>query len=275
MTFDYSGIIATASDLLDKFGKTTAIVRVKGAATSDPVTGTISYAASTDTPIEAVEVEHNDFYTPGAVIEDGDIFWVLDSRANPEDELVINDAVHNIVQTWPVAPSGEFIAMRVQTRGGVVGASAGTPGTESANAFDYSGITETASNLLEEFGASASLLTVSSETSDPVAGTVESDTIGDTDVQAVQVKHNEKYTPGALIEDGDRFWYLDAIALMGDELLVGDSSYKVVKVWPVKPGDTSIVSRVQTRGGIRITLRNVISGTDNVISGTDNVVSAA
>ena len=129
MTFDYSGIISTASNLIDKFGKTTAIIRVKGAATSDPVTGTISYAASTDTPINAVEVEHNEFYTPGALIEDGDIFWVLDSGANPEDELVINDTVHNIVQTWPVAPSGTFIAMRVQTRGGVIDASAGTPGT--------------------------------------------------------------------------------------------------------------------------------------------------
>ena len=275
MTFDYSGIIGTASNLLDKFGKTTAIIRIKGAATSDPAAGTISYAASTDTAINAVEVEHNEFFTPGALIEDGDLFWVLDGEANIEDELVINDSVHNVIQVWPVTPGGTFIAVRVQTRGGVVDASAGTPGTAPVDAFDYSGIATTASELLEEFGQSASLLSVDSQTSDPVAGTVTIDTVSDVDVQAVQVKHNEKWTAGALIEDGDRFWYLDAIASIGDELFVDDTQYEVVRVWPIKPGDTSIVSRIQTRGGIRISFRNVISGTDNVISGTDNVVSGA
>ena len=120
--FDYSGIVATASNLIDNFGKTTAIIRVRGAATSDPVTGEISYAASTDTSINAVQVDHNEFFTPGALIEDGDIFWVLDGRANIEDELIINDAVHNIIQTWPVTPNGIFITLRAQTRGGVVDA---------------------------------------------------------------------------------------------------------------------------------------------------------
>jgi len=250
VAFDYSGIVGTASDLLNKFGKTTAIVRVKGAATSNPVDGCISYGPSTDTPINAVQVEHNIFYTPDALIEDGDIFYVLDGEASLEDELVINDTVHNIVQVWPTNPGGTSIVWRVQTRGGVVDASAGTPGTAPTDAFDYSGIAATASELLGEFGQSATLLAVGSTTSNPVAGTVSFDSANATDTNAVQVKHNERFMPGALIEDGDRFWYLSVIAGIGDELAVGAETYKIVKVWPTKPGDTSIVSRIQTRGGM-------------------------
>jgi len=270
--FDYAGITATASTLLDNFGKTTAIIRVKGTATSDPVTGTISYAAGTDTAINAVQVEHNEFYTPGALIEDGDLFWVLDGRANIEDDLVINDSVHNIIQTWPVTPGGTFIAMRVQTRGGVIDASAGTPGT--AGAFDYSGIVTTASELIEQFGKDSVLLrSVASTVADPAAGTVSITQAASVSIQAVQIAHNEKYTPGALIETGDLFWVLDTIAGLGDEIEIDDMLYNIIKVWPTKPGDSFIASRVQTSGGVALTVNSVINGTDNVINGTDNVVN--
>ena len=273
MAFDYSPILATKSALLDKFGKTTAIVRVKGAKTSDPVTGTVSYAASTDTPTNAVEVEHNEKFTPGALIEDGDIFYVVDDEVNPEDELVINDLFLNVVQVWPIKPGGTSIAWRVQTRGGIIDSTPGTPGTAPSDAFDYDGIASTASGLIEEFGQAAILLTVTSETSDPVAGTVTAPQVQATDIQVVQTKHNEKYVATALVEDSDRFYYLDSVASPGDEIMIDDEQFNIVRAWPVKPGDTSIVTRVQTRGGFRITLQNVISGEFNVISGSFNVVT--
>lgn len=117
--FDYSGIVATASNLIEAFGKTTAFIRTTGISASDPVTGTVSQDIPVDTPIEAVQIEHNERHTPGALIEDGDLFWVLDGRANIEDELFINSILYNVVQVWPIVPGDTFIACRVQTRGGV------------------------------------------------------------------------------------------------------------------------------------------------------------
>jgi hypothetical protein len=119
MAFDYSGIVATASRLIGEFGKTTAFIRVTGVSTSDPVTGTVTPDVPVDTPVEAVQVKQNELHTPGALIQDGDLFWVLDGRANIEDELLANDVLYNVVQVWPIVPGDTFIACRIQTRGGV------------------------------------------------------------------------------------------------------------------------------------------------------------
>lgn len=274
MAFDYSGIVGTASDLINKFGKTTANLRTKGAATTDPVAGTVSYAASTDTPINAVQIEHNERLVPGAVIEDDDLFWVLDTLPGLEDDIEINGTVHNIVQMWPVTPGGTFVACRIQTRGGVIDASAGTPGTAPSGAFDYSGIAATASDLIGEFGKpSINLRSIPSVTSDSVAGTVSFPSSTSTPIEGVEISHNERYMPGALIETGDKFFALDTLAGIGDELEIGALQFNVIRVWPVKPGDTFIACRVQTQGGIQIAFDNVINGTDNVINSGDNVVT--
>jgi len=119
-----------------------------------------------------------------------------------------------------------------------------------SDVFDYSPIIETASVLIGEFGQAAVLQSVATQTVDPVDGSVVVDTFTETSVNAVQTKHNKRYTPGAVIKTGDRFWYLNVIAGLGDQLRIGSMSYKIVKVWPVKPGDDSIVSRIQTRGGV-------------------------
>ena len=119
MAFDYTGIVATASRLIGEFGKTTAFIRTTGISTSDPVTGTVTQEVPVDTPVEAVQVKQNELHTPGALIEDGDLFWVLDGRANIEDELLVNSFLYNVVQVWPIVPGDTFIACRAQTRGGV------------------------------------------------------------------------------------------------------------------------------------------------------------
>ena len=142
-------------------------------------------------------------------------------------------------------------------------------------AFDYTGIAATVSDLLEQFGkADVVLRSVPTQTSDPVTGTVTFSSSTSVAVEAMQVAHNERYTPGAVIESGDLFWSLDTLAGLGDELLADGILYNVIKVWPVKPGDTFIACRVQTQGGVRITVHNIVSGTDNVINISDNVVSA-
>ena len=140
-------------------------------------------------------------------------------------------------------------------------------------ALDYTSLAATVTRLLDENGkASASLRSVT-VTSDPVAGTVAFTQSSSVAAEAIQGAHNERHTPGALIEDGDLLFVLNVLAGMGDELLIGTTLYNVVQVWPVKPGDTFIACRVQTRGGVMITVSNIINGTDNVINGSDNVVT--
>jgi len=272
MSFDYSGIVATASSLVNKFGKTTAYIRVNGVSSADGVAGTVTHSAAVDTACNAVSVDYNEFYAPGALIEDGDQFFVLDALANIEDSLAINSTVYNIVQVWPISPAGTFIACRVQVRGGVIDATAGTAQTNT-DAFDYSGIIATASDLIGEFGVTSTIRSVPTQTVNPAAGTVTFTGATGTSCEAVQVGFNEQYTPGALIEDGDRFFVLDTLAGLGDELEIGSYQYNIIRVWPKTPGDDFIACRVQTRGGYRILIDNVVNGANNVINGTDNVVT--
>ncbi len=119
MAFDYGPIAATASRLLKEFGKATAFVRVTGVSSSDPAAGTVTPAAAVDTAMEAVQVAHNEKHTPGALIEDGDLFWVVDGVVTVKDELVASGVLYNIVQVWPIKPGDTLIVTRVQTRGGV------------------------------------------------------------------------------------------------------------------------------------------------------------
>jgi hypothetical protein len=120
----YDEMAAMVTEMLapeteDGFGKTTAFIRVTGISSVDGPAGTVVQGAPTDTAINAVQVDQNEKYTPGALIEDGDLFWVLDARANIEDELFVNSVLYNVVQVWPIVPGDTFIAVRVQTRGGV------------------------------------------------------------------------------------------------------------------------------------------------------------
>jgi hypothetical protein len=119
----YDEMAAMATELLAPeadggFGKTTAFIRTT-AITSQPAAGTVTQGVPVDTAINAVQVDHDEKYTPGALIENGDLFWVLDGRANIEDELYVNSQLYNVVEVWPIVPGDTFVACRAQTRGGV------------------------------------------------------------------------------------------------------------------------------------------------------------
>lgn len=117
MTF-YSDMAATATRLIGQFGKAAgALLRSRPVAYSDPVAGTVAFESSDDVACNAVRVGFDERYTPGALVEIGDQFWVLDELANPEDHLVIDGVAKKIVQVWPITPADEFIACRVQIRG--------------------------------------------------------------------------------------------------------------------------------------------------------------
>jgi len=141
-------------------------------------------------------------------------------------------------------------------------------------AIDYAALATTATRLLDENGKGEAVLrSVISLDSDPAAGTVGFVLTSSVDVNAIQIAHNEHLVPGALIETDDKFWMLDTRANLGDEILVDDLLYNVVETWPTEPGDTFIACRAQTRGGVGITIFNIINGVDSVINGTTNVVA--
>ena len=119
----YDEMAALVTELLapeseDGFGVTTAWVRHTPIASSDPVLGTVTQGTPVDIPCNAVKVDHDERYTPGALIETGDQFWVLDTWPGLEDDLKVADDLHNIIQAWPIKPGDTIIGARIQTRGG-------------------------------------------------------------------------------------------------------------------------------------------------------------
>ena len=115
-------------------------------------------------------------------------------------------------------------------------------------AFDYAPITATASRLLAQFGQVCQVRAVTGATHTPTTGAMSGGTTVDTDVNAVIVDFTESNTPeGALIQAGDKLAILDGSITVGNELVHDAEAWECVQVWPVKPGDTSIVWRAQLR----------------------------
>jgi hypothetical protein len=115
-------------------------------------------------------------------------------------------------------------------------------------AIDYVRMAATATRLLTENGkASVFIRATPTASSDPVAGTVTPGTAVDTSVAAVEIKYNEAYQPGALIQAGDRMYALDAAPGLEDALLIDAALWEIVQVWPKKPGDTLVAAFAQVR----------------------------
>ena len=125
MAIDYSSLVSLATRLLGEFGKQTAYIRTKGSS-YNTTTGTVTDTES-DAAVNAVQVEYNEFHAPGAQIQQGDIFWMLDGLPGIKDELYISGDIYDVVQIWPIKPGDTFIACRVQTRIGVAGAPIDVP----------------------------------------------------------------------------------------------------------------------------------------------------
>ncbi|GAG15236.1 unnamed protein product, partial [marine sediment metagenome] len=97
MAFDYSGIEATASRLIGHFGKASVYIRATPTSSSDPVAGTVTQGTPVDTLVNGVQTSYNEAYQPGALIQTGDRMFAVDAAPNPEDQLIINGEVWEIV----------------------------------------------------------------------------------------------------------------------------------------------------------------------------------
>lgn len=112
----YTSMAATAYGLIDQFG-TDVVVRVEGTAFTDPIEGTVTHTAPVDTTCKGLRTQFSEDYTPGALVEVGDEFWKITSRANPEDILVVAGVERQIIAVWPIDTTGDdFLICTVQTR---------------------------------------------------------------------------------------------------------------------------------------------------------------
>ena len=119
MAIDYVEMSETASKLLDENGKTSAFIRRTGISNIDPVLGTVTQEPPVDIPMYTVQISQSEAYTPGALIGDGELFWIVDTPVEIADELLVNGMLYNVIRIWEVVPGDIYIDTRVQTRGGV------------------------------------------------------------------------------------------------------------------------------------------------------------
>lgn len=116
MSFDYSGLAATASELIEKFGKASVYIRSTAVSSSDPVAGTVTAGTPVNLPVNAVEIDYNEKYQPGATIQATDRMYAIDAQPGLDDMLIIDDEQWEIVQVWPKKPGDTFIAAFAQVR---------------------------------------------------------------------------------------------------------------------------------------------------------------
>lgn len=116
MTSFYTTLAQVASDLISAKGKSSAYIRSKSGATSDPVAGTITGGTSTDTLVYAVQTKYNEQYQPGAMIQAGDKMFSLTSAPGLDDFLIIDGEQWKVVQVWPVQPGDTLVCAFAQVR---------------------------------------------------------------------------------------------------------------------------------------------------------------
>ena len=116
MAFNYAPLAATASNLLSEFGKASAFIRATPVTSSDPAAGTVTQGTPVNTAVNAVEVDYNEQYQPGATIQATDKMYALDAQPGIEDMLVIDSELWEIVQVWPKKPGDTFVACFAQVR---------------------------------------------------------------------------------------------------------------------------------------------------------------
>ena len=115
--FDYSALATKASELLARFGKSNAVIQSTSISASDPAAGTVTEGTPTSVTVNAIQTKQDEHYTPGALIETGDMFWTLDYRPSIGDYLIVDSKARRIINVWPVKPGDTFLASFIQTRG--------------------------------------------------------------------------------------------------------------------------------------------------------------
>ena len=113
----------------------------------------------------------------------------------------------------------------------------------------YGDLAQTALELLQEFGAAATLKRQSAGSYDPSTG---ADAVSETSLSttAAVFAYDQKYIDGTLILQGDQRAYLsnEQEPQQGDLLAWGGADWRVVAVKPLSPAGTVVLYEAQLRG---------------------------
>lgn len=118
--------------------------------------------------------------------------------------------------------------------------------------FDYDRIAATATRMLTRYGRAVTLRSSGGDTYDPATATrevyqTEYATIG------LMLDYQQSDIDGTLIQVGDQKVYMEPSVEVapktGDEILINDVVFKVIKSRPVSPAGVVVLHELQVRGG--------------------------
>jgi len=114
--------------------------------------------------------------------------------------------------------------------------------------FNYSGLANTATRLINEFGAPSTFHKVTSGSFDPLTG-VNTDTTEDITLNAVRLEFSSSDIDGTLIQQGDFVLLIDGVQDVNniDAVTVDGVKYQIVRPMPLKTGDTRLITKAQCR----------------------------
>ena len=114
--------------------------------------------------------------------------------------------------------------------------------------FNYSGLANTATRLINDFGGPVTLRVKTAGAYDSVTG-VSGDTFVDNVVTGVKLNFKNADIDGTLIKMGDVKVLLDGKFSIGnsDLIIIGTDQYEVIAPMPLEPGNTRLLTMVQCR----------------------------
>ena len=115
--------------------------------------------------------------------------------------------------------------------------------------FNYTATAATATRLLQNFGAAATLTRVTPGTYDPDTGT-STPTETDLSTTAAVFDMDQKYVDGTLVLQGDKIAYCAPAVEpeQGDRFTWQGTAYTIVAVKPISPAGTAVLFEAQIRG---------------------------
>ena len=114
--------------------------------------------------------------------------------------------------------------------------------------FNYGSLTNTASRLINEFGAQVTVKLLTLGSYDPTTG-ASGDTEQNVQFNAVRLDFNNSDIDGTLIQQGDFELLIDGQTELkkDDSVIVDGVLYRCINVRPLQTGDTRLLTKAQCR----------------------------
>jgi len=115
-------------------------------------------------------------------------------------------------------------------------------------AFNYTGLKTTATNLIQNFGGTVSLVVITPGTYNTATGETDN-TETETEVSGVKIDFNKNEIDGTIVKANDIKIYLPADTTISktDKIKLSGNTYNIIDIKEVKPGDTILYYELQVR----------------------------